>query len=209
MKLAENTLTDFLGQLSSGSPAPGGGSAAALEGSLGTALISMVCALTRDNQKYAADSDYAARIGQEAQRLHSELTELADRDTLAFRQVSAAYAMPKGTPAETARRKEAIAAALRECTRVPCRVMELCGEALELASGMLGRFNTSAASDLGCAVLSLKAGIQGAWLNVLINTNGMGDTAFAAKYRKDGEMLLAQALPMADRAYAALLRSMK
>ena len=85
-------------------------------------------------------------------------------------------------------------------------MMELCDEAVTLASSLLGRFNDTSASDLGVALLSLKAGIQGAWLNVLINIGSIKDREFAAEYRRRGEALLAHALPLADESYAEILK---
>ncbi len=84
-------------------------------------------------------------------------------------------------------------------------MMQLAYEALRLTESIVGRSNPSAASDLGCAALSLKAAMQGAWLNVLINIGGITDEAFASRYRREGEALLAQALPLADGIYQSVL----
>ena len=80
-------------------------------------------------------------------------------------------------------------------------MMELAYQALELTRSVVGKLNASAASDLGCAALSLKAAIQGAWLNVLINIGGIQDQAFADEYRQKGQALLDKALPLADAIY--------
>ena len=85
-------------------------------------------------------------------------------------------------------------------------MMELCDGAVTLATSLIGRFNDTSASDLGVALLSLKAGIQGAWLNVLINIGSLKDRAFADEYRSRGEALLLHALPLADESYAAILK---
>ena len=85
-------------------------------------------------------------------------------------------------------------------------MMELIDETLTLAHSLLGRFNDTSASDLGVAFLSLKDGIQGAWLNVLINVGSLKDQEFAAEYRARGEKLLAHALPLADECYAEIVK---
>ena len=131
-----------------------------------------------------------------------------DRDTDAFNVVSDAFAMPKATDEEKAARSAAIQNGLKGCTKTPMEMMELIDETLTLAQSLLGRFNDTSASDLGVAFLSLKAGIQGAWLNVLINISGIADEAFAAEYRKNGEALLAKALPLADEIYEEILKTM-
>ena len=131
-----------------------------------------------------------------------------DEDTEAFEGVSEVFAMPKATEEEIFLRKTALEMALRECTKTPFRVMLLADEALQLIDTLVGRTNASAASDLGCAVLNLKAAIQGAWLNVRINTASLRDRAFADQYEKDGETILARAIPLADCIYDAVLRSL-
>ena len=116
--------------------------------------------------------------------------------------------MPKDTDAEKAARKAAMQAALKGCTKTPFEMMQLSCEALELTRSVVGRLNASAASDLGCAALSLKAGIQGAWLNVLINIGGIQDEAFVSQYRREGQALLDRALPLADEIYQEVLKSL-
>lgn len=129
-----------------------------------------------------------------------------DRDTDAFNVVSAAFGMPKDTDEQKAARSAAIQNGLKGCTKTPMEMMELIDETLTLAHSLLGRFNDTSASDLGVAFLSLKAGIQGAWLNVLINVGSLKDQEFAAEYRARGEKLLAHALPLADECYAEIVK---
>ena len=208
MKLADQTVTSFVDLMASDAPAPGGGSAAALEGALGTALTAMVCALTQGKKKYAEYAELSAEVGEKAQILKAQYVDVIDRDTEAFNAVSAVFAMPKDTDEEKAARSAAMQEALKGCTKTPFEMMELAAKALELTDSVVGRSNLSAASDLGCAALSLKAAIQGAWLNVLINIGGLKDQAFAEQYRAEGETLLKKALPLADSIYAKVLNSL-
>ncbi|MEG1050289.1 MAG: cyclodeaminase/cyclohydrolase family protein, partial [Oscillospiraceae bacterium] len=107
---------------------------------------------------------------------------------------------------EKAARKQAMQQALKGSTKPPFEMMELSLRALELTDTMLGKSNQSAASDLGVSALSLKAAVQGAWLNVLINIGGINDDKFADEYRKKGEAILEKALPLADKIYAKVLQ---
>lgn len=208
MKLAEMQVTEFVNLMASDAPAPGGGSAAALEGALGAALTAMVCALTVGKKKYADVQELAVESQKKAEDLKARFVDVMDRDTEAFNAVSAVFAMPKDTDEQKAARKAAMQEALKGCTKTPFAMMQLACETLELTRSLVGRLNASAASDLGCSALSLRAAIQGAWLNVLINISGIADEAFAAEYRKNGEALLAKALPLADEIYEEILKTM-
>ena len=203
MKLAEMTVTGFADTVASDAPAPGGGSCAALYGSIGAALTAMVGGLTQGRKKYA---EHAAEVEKKGNELKVRLLDVMDRDTDAFNVVSDAFAMPKATDEEKAARSAAIQNGLKGCTKTPMEMMELIDETLTLAQSLLGRFNDTSASDLGVAFLSLKAGIQGAWLNVLINVGSLKDQEFAAEYRAKGEKLLAHALPLADECYAEIVK---
>lgn len=208
MKLAEMQVAQFVDVMASDAPAPGGGSAAALEGALGAALTAMVCALTVGKKKYADVQELAVESQKKAEDLKARFVNVMDRDTEAFNAVSAVFAMPKDTDEQKAARKAAMQEALKGCTKTPFEMMQLACETLELTRSLVGRLNASAASDLGCSALSLRAAIQGAWLNVLINISGIADEAFAAEYRKNGEALLAKALPLADEIYEEILKTM-
>lgn len=208
MKLIEMTQQDFLETLSSDAPAPGGGSVAALAGSLGAALVQMTAALTAGKEKYAAHEETMQDTMKQARQLRCLLADIVDRDTDAFHAVSAVFAMPKDTGEQKEARKTAMQQALKACTQTPFEVMQLSLSALKLADGMLGGYNTNTASDLGVAVLALKAAIQGAWLNVLINIGGIHDDVFTDEHRKNGQEILDEALPLADKIYHQILESL-
>ena len=194
--------------LASDAPAPGGGSAAALEGALGAALTAMVCGLTVGKKKYAEYQELAEEAQKKATDLKARFVDVMDRDTEAFNVVSAAFGMPKETDEEKAARSAAIQKGLEGCTKTPFEMMELAVETLELTVSILGKSNDSAASDLGVSALSLRAAIQGAWLNVLINIGSLKNKELAEDYRAKGEALLAKALPLADEIYDTVVKSM-
>ena len=207
-KLADLTVTEFTALLASDAPAPGGGSAAALEGAIGAALTAMVCGLTKGKKKFAEFNDLAVEAEVKALALKDRFIDVMDRDTEAFNVVSAAFGMPKATDEEKAARSAAIQKGLEGCTATPFEMMEIAVETLELTDSILGKSNDSAASDLGVSALSLRAAIQGAWLNVLINIGSLKNKELAADYHAKGEAMLAKALPLADKIYETVLAAM-
>ena len=208
MKLAELKVNEFANVLSSDAPAPGGGSTAALEGSLGAALTAMVCGLTVGKKKYADHQDLVKDVQAKAENLKARFMDVMDRDTEAFDVVSAAYGMPKDTDEQKTARSAAIQESLKGCTKTPMEMMELAMETLELTESILGKSNASALSDLGVSALSLGAGMRGAWLNVLINIGSIKDQAFAEEYRKKGETLIAKGIPLSEQIYQKILEQM-
>ena len=205
MKLAEMTVTQFADVLASEAPAPGGGSTAALEGALGAALTAMVCRLTEGRKKYEEHQAFVVEVKEKATALQAQFIDVMDRDTEAFMVISNAYGMPKATDEEKAARSAAIQAGLVKSTETPMEMMELAAQTIALTESLLGRFNTASASDLGVGALSLRAAVQGAWLNVLINIGSLKDTALAESYRTKGQALVDQVVAAADRIYAEVL----
>ena len=209
MNLSELNVLAFTERVASCEPAPGGGSCAALYGSLGAALTAMVGGMTQNRKKYAEFEEQAKEVEAKCGLLREKLADVMDRDTDAFLMVSDAYALPKATEEEKAARSQAIQEGLKACTRTPLEMMELMGEAAELMETLSEGFNTNCASDLGVAALSLKAGIQGAWLNVLINTGSLKDKEFTADAEERGRKVLERAVPAADACFEKMLKMVK
>ena len=181
VKLVDGTVRSFLDDLASESPAPGGGSVAALAGALAGALVAMVGRLTLGRQKYAAvEADMRDLVGR-AEKLRRRLTGLVDADTEAYNRVAAAYGLPKGSPEEKNARGEAIQAGLRAAAEVPLEVCRACTEVLALAEHAAENGNTNAASDAKVAALLAAAGFEGAAANVAINLAAMNDAEFRAR----------------------------
>lgn len=176
--LTERTVSQFLDELASNSPAPGGGSVAALAGAAGAALTSMVCNLTIGKKKYADVQNEMVTALQQSEQLRRELTLLIDKDTEAFNTVMAAFGLPKNTEQEQMARAAAIQDATKSATLVPLGVMNVCLQALHQARTVAQKGNKNSASDAGVAALMLQASCVGAALNVRINLNGLNDTAF-------------------------------
>jgi len=199
------TLDDFLSELASDSPTPGGGSVAALSGALGAGLISMVANLTIGKPKYA-DAEPALRsVLARSEALRLELTSLIEEDKKAFDLVMAAMKLPKETPEDQAKRSATLQAALVDAASVPLEVMGKCVEVIALARIAAEKGNRNAVSDAGVAALSARAGAHAARLNVLINLGGIraeGHREFVAKSRE----LLARLGAAADDGAAQVLR---
>lgn len=208
MKLVDLSLTEFARVLGSDAPAPGGGSAAALSAANGISLTKMVCELTLGKKKYADFEEEIAQVHAESARLQERLLAAIDKDTEAFNLVSAVFDMPKETDEDKAARREAMQHALKEATKSPFAMMEDIYQALEVTQRAVGKSNTNAASDLGVAALNLKAGLQGAWLNVLINLAGVKDQDFIADYHSRGEDLLDKGAALADSIYLEILKTL-
>jgi formiminotetrahydrofolate cyclodeaminase len=173
--LTDKSVTELLDAFASPEPTPGGGSAAALCGALGASLFAMVASLPKTRN--ATPEDRAALDDARAQlnALRKRLVELVDRDAAAYDAVVAAYRLPKGTDAEKASRKAAIQAALQRATEVPVDTLAACREALGLGGTIAEHGNPSAVSDIAVAVQTLLTGIQGAWVNIGINLQGLTD----------------------------------
>jgi methenyltetrahydrofolate cyclohydrolase len=175
---SRKTLNGFLDDLASSSPAPGGGSVAALSGALGVALTSMVCNLTIGKKKYADVESDMKKVLDQTEQLREQFTELIDSDTLAFNKVMEAYALPKDTEPQKALRSAAIREATKEATMVPLEVMKHCIDALALTQTVASKGNVNSVSDAGVSAFMLHSAIESAALNVRINLNGLSDPEF-------------------------------
>ncbi len=176
--LIEETVTTFLDELASNSPAPGGGSVAALSGALGVALTSMVCNLTIGKKKYADVEPEMKNIVRQSEQLRQTFTRLVDSDTVAFNKVMEAFGLPKDTEDQKALRAAAVEAATKEAALVPLEVMKHVIDALALAKVVAEKGNANSLSDAGVSALMLHAAAEGASLNVQINLGGIKDAEF-------------------------------
>lgn len=208
MVLSDLSVREFTDLLGSDAPAPGGGSAAAIHGALGAALDAMVCSLTVGRKKYADNEAFAAETKETTSKLKDRFLAAMENDTAVFNAFSATLSLPKTTPEEQEIRTGAIQEALVQCTESPLNIMELALEALELTKLLPGKTNALALSDVGVAALSLRACIQSAWLNVVINLNSLKDQILIEHFRQKGISLLEKALPLADEIYEGVLSAL-
>ena len=173
--LVKMDLRRFCNETLSDSPAPGGGSVAALMGALGVSLGGMVANLSAGKRGWEERLRYFSDWAVKAQRLKDEMLWLVDEDTAAFNKVMAAFALPKGKTKEKSARTSAIEAANKLAAEVPLRVMQTAAKAYDLLAEMAARGNPASISDVGVGLLALRACIEGAGMNVRINIANLRD----------------------------------
>ncbi len=193
MPTRDENVSAILEQLSAATPAPGGGSAAALVGSIAASLVAMVAGLTVGKRAYQSVEHEMRDVLTEALKLRDELVELADRDSAAFNTVMAAYKLPKETEADRAERERTIQAALKRATEIPHQTALHCSRVLELAETVVTKGNKSALSDSGTAACLAEGALQAALLNVMINLAAISNEAFINTHSQERERLSAQA----------------
>ncbi len=204
MEFAEKSCAEFVEVLSTKAPVPGGGGASALVAAVGAALGSMVGSLTAGKKKYADVEAEILSLMAEAERLRKDFLQLIDRDAEVFEPLSKAYRMPSGTDDEKAAKEAVMEKALLAACLVPMEIMEKCCEGLNLVRGFAEKGSVLAVSDAGVAAVCLKAALQGASLNVFINTKMMKDRACAEDLNRKAEAMLSQYMQEADDIFASV-----
>lgn len=189
----EQQLQTFLDQLASKASTPGGGSAAAVMGAMGAALISMVGNLTVGKKNYEDVNDEMQEFLARAEALRAQLTGMIQADVAVFDKVMAAYGMSRETEDEKTARSAAIQAALKEATDVPLACAQLCADVIELCRPVAEKGNLNVISDAGVAVLAAHAALRSAALNVYINIGGIRDETFVQDRRNKLEFVLSGA----------------
>jgi formiminotetrahydrofolate cyclodeaminase len=182
-QLLDQTMHQFLGELASAAPAPGGGSVAALTGAMAAGLLTMVCDLTIGKQAYAAFEDEARTIRARAERLRIELQLLLQADVEVFTRLMAAYKLPRATDADAANRKAAIQQATRAATEVPLHTAQATAALLPLCLPLARQGSRNAVSDVGVAAQLIRAAVPSALLNVDINLPALEDVRFVSETR--------------------------
>jgi formiminotetrahydrofolate cyclodeaminase len=198
--IAGKSVQAFLDDLAGKSATPGGGSAAAIMGAMGAALVSMVCNLTIGKQGYEAVEDELLAILGESEGWRAKLTDMVRADVEAFDAVMAAYRLPK-EGAQAAARAEAIQAALRVATEVPLACARACAAVIALCRPVAEKGNRNAISDAGVGALAAHAALRSAALNVYSNAAAMTDRARAEACVAELEQLLAASAPRVDQVW--------
>jgi glutamate formiminotransferase/formiminotetrahydrofolate cyclodeaminase len=198
------TVREFVDTTSSDAPAPGGGSVAALCGSLASGLAAMVGALTVGRDGFEDAWDELNEVA-EAGQAHKEAFLFAiDADTAAFNDMMGARRLPKKTGEQKRARQAAMIAARRGATEVPLGVLERCPDVVRLAGVVAEKGLPATASDAGTAAAATAAAARGAYLNVLINLDGMADGDYVAGARERADRALARTLADADQVFEGI-----
>ena len=201
MEMMERTCSQFLAELASKAPTPGGGGTAALVGAAGVALCNMVGNLTTGKKKYAAVEEKIQALNAKAETLRKELEALVQEDAEAFAPLAAAYGLPKDTPEQAADKERVMETALTRAALVPIKIMQKCLEGITLAYSYAVDGSTMAISDAGSAAVFCKAALQAASLNVFVNTKLMTNREFATALEHTAEQLLDAGTSYADEAF--------
>lgn len=197
-------LADLLDAFASNDPVPGGGSAAALAGAVGTSLLLMVAGLPRTRSGEPEEAADLAEASARLRPLRDMLMTLIDRDSEAYAAVVDAHRLPKATEPERAVRADAITAALRQATEVPLDTMRACQQALR-GAGIVARCgNRSARSDVAVAIELLNTGLSGAAMNVDVNVSALDDAAYVERVNRERQELQRDASADAAEARKAL-----
>ncbi|MCD6411180.1 MAG: cyclodeaminase/cyclohydrolase family protein [Thermoplasmata archaeon] len=184
-KLVKMDIGSFLREVASSSPAPGGGSVAALAGALSASLSSMVCNLTIGKEKYKEVEGEMRDILKRSTESISKLKELIDKDTEAFKEVMDALKLPKENEKQKEERKQKIQMALKKATMVPLETARLCFDLIEISKEVVEKGNKNSITDAGVSAIMAKAGFDSALLNVKINLSSITDEDFVNKVKEE------------------------
>ena len=201
--------TQFLDELASKAPTPGGGGAAAYAGALAAALAAMVGNLTVGKKKYAAVEGHVRMAVDDLDAMRRQLVDLIDADARAFGPLAACYGMPRDTEEERTSRDAAMQDALVDAIEVPLEIMGVCLEVLEECDYLAENGSRLALSDVGCAVALGRAAVHAASLNVVINVKSVADQARASNYRDRMNALIRKADELHDKVYPAVIEAIR
>ncbi|CAI8748247.1 Methenyltetrahydrofolate cyclohydrolase [Methylocaldum szegediense] len=178
--IEDKTIRQFLDELASKSATPGGGSAAAIMGAMGAALVSMVCNLTIGKKNYEAVEPEMKELLAKAENLRSQLMDMVRADVEVFNKVMSAYGLPKETDEQKAARSQQIQLALKAATDVPIECAKACAEVIRLSKIAAEKGNRNVVSDAGVAVVAGYAALKSAALNVYVNAGAIKDETFVS-----------------------------
>lgn len=178
--IKDKPIQQFLDELASKAPTPGGGSAAAIMGAMGAALVSMMCNLTIGKKNYEAVEGEMKEALEQAESLRERLTDMVRADVEAFDRVMGAYGLPKDADEQKQARSQAIQEALKAATEVPLECAKACAEVVRLSKTVAEKGNRNVVSDAGVAVLAGYAGLRSAALNVYVNAGAIKDETFVS-----------------------------
>lgn len=205
MKMLEKSGVDFLSELSSSAPVPGGGGASAAVGAFAAALGMMVTNLTIGKKKYADYEEEVKAVRERLEGLRDQLIDLVDADAVAFEPLSKAYSIPKDDP----ERDTIMENALYEASVVPMNIMETVLAAARELEVLVEKGSKLAVSDVGVGILFAQAAIEGASLNVYINTKSMKDRERAAALDAKADAIIAEGAALKARIYDGVLAAIK
>ena len=205
MRFEDKKINEFTEVLASKEAVPGGGGASALVGSIGMALGNMVGSLTTGKKKYADVEEDIQRLMADGESLRIELLSMMDKDAEAFAPLAKAYGIPKDDPS----RDEVMEKALDVACQAPMDIMRTVCKALDVIKDFAAKGSALAISDAGVGAVCCKAALQGASLNVFINTKSMKDRTKAEALEAEANEMLDKYCRLADEIYAVVVERIK
>ena len=205
MRFEDKKINEFTEVLASKEAVPGGGGASALVGSIGVALGNMVGSLTTGKKKYADVEEDIQKLMAEGESLRIELLSMMDKDAEAFAPLAKAYGIPKDDPS----RDEVMEKALDVACQAPMDIMRTVCKALDVIKDFAAKGSALAISDAGVGAVCCKAALQGASLNVFINTKSMKDRTKAEALEAEANAMLDKYCRLADEIYAVVVERIK
>ncbi len=203
--MLEKKTTEFLEELSSAKPVPGGGGASAAVGAFASALGMMVANLTVGKKKYADVEEEVKEVREKLGELQKRLIVLTDKDAEAFEPLSKAYGLPKETEEQKAEKERILEQALYEASLVPLEIMEETLEVMKLLKVMGEKGSKIAISDVGVGILFAQAALEGASLNVFINADLMKNEERAQALSKKADDMISEGRVLKDEVYGVVL----
>lgn len=209
MKMIDKSGSEYIKELASSAPVPGGGGTSALVGAIGTALGCMVGNLTTGKKKYAEVEEKIQELLSESQGILDKLSMLVDEDAKVFAPLAKAYGMPKDTEEERSEKERVLEECLKNAAKVPFDIMCVCCEAIDIMKEFAVKGSRLAVSDAGVGASMLGSALRGASLNVYINTKAMKDREYAGKLNEKTEKMLTEYVPKADEIFEYVLGELK
>lgn len=203
---AELSCEEFILQLSSGAPIPGGGGASALAGSVGAALASMVGNLTVGKKKYAAYEPEVIALMKRAKAIEKRMLEMVDEDAELFLPLSEAYRLKATTEEEALYKSNKLESALKDACMVPFQIVLSALEGIQIHDELTDKCSTLAISDIGVGVQCLRSALVGGHLNILINLQLIKDPEFKTDMAQDADMALNTGIQLADCVYDRVVK---
>ncbi|MFA9422689.1 MAG: cyclodeaminase/cyclohydrolase family protein [Sedimentibacter sp.] len=204
--LTEISCREFARELASKKPVPGGGGAAALTAALGVALNTMVANFSIGKKKFIDCTGKHEDLIKQGEVLREKLVDLINKDAEYFEPLSKAYVMPSNTEDEKNQKEEKLQKCLKVACSAPMETLELTYEAILLHKEILEISSKNIISDVGVGVQCLKAALNSAYLNVLINLNSINDEDYVIINKQKSEKLVSEGIEIADEVYDAVVK---
>lgn len=204
MNLRELRTDEFVAELASKAPVPGGGGAAALIGALGSALGCMVVNLTSGKKKYAQYEADLQRMLTRLTELYQGLLQMIDEDAIAFYPLSQAYGIKATSEEEKAAKQKLLQAALQHASLVPMQIVRTCYEGITIQEELAAKGSRLAISDVACGVQALRTGLLAGRVNVMINLGMIEDQDFVSKIKTELDDLTEKGVKKADEIFQSI-----